>query len=405
MSDYTQTIDFSAKDSLLSGDPNKLIKGVDFDTEFAGIAAAIATKFDTSDIASQETAEAGASNTTLLTPLRASQWALAGFGFADPNEDAVFFWDDSEGEVVLGELPDSALSSNVPRKNAANTFTSTQTISRTGGNALLTFETSDASTNEKLWSSRVVNSGTQLQLGTRDDGGSWGASFLNVTRSGTTVSTVAISGSTITLNGVDVTNYARLSQSNTFTGGTQKVQVSSGSVQHELRTTDAAGQAEQKLTTTAGSWSLFMGAASSTLSFFDGTATRFSIANGGNYDFKAGTVTTSNASAAEVGFKGVPRTSKTADYTITAADAGTELVLSSAADDITVQASGQPPAGSVVFLENNTGGSVDIIQGSGMTLTLDGTSTTGSRTLAPNGRAYIRFTGSGTARVGGPGVA
>ncbi len=125
----------------------------------------------------------------------------------------------------------------------------------------------------------------------------------------------------------------------------------------------------------------------------------------GNFDFNAGTVTTNKASASEVGTLGVPRVSKSADYTIAAVDSGTELVLTSAADDITVQASGQPAAGCVVFLENGTGGSVDIIQGSGMTLTLDGTATTGSRTLAANGRAYVRFTGSGTASVGGIGAA
>lgn len=112
-----------------------------------------------------------------------------------------------------------------------------------------------------------------------------------------------------------------------------------------------------------------------------------------------------NASPNEVGWKGVPLVSKTADYTIAAVDSGTELVLTSAADDITVQASGQPAAGCVVFLKNLTGGSVDILQGTGMTLTLDGTATTGSRTLAANGRAYVRFTGAGTADVGGLGVA
>jgi hypothetical protein len=106
-----------------------------------------------------------------------------------------------------------------------------------------------------------------------------------------------------------------------------------------------------------------------------------------------------------VGFKGVPRTSKTADYTIAAADSGTELVCTSAADDITVQATGAPVAGSVVFIENGTGGSLDILQGGGMTLTLDGTATTGSRTLAAAGRAYVRFTSSSTASVGGPGTA
>jgi hypothetical protein len=54
MSNYSQTTDFSAKDSLASGNASKVIKGSDVDTEFNAIATAIATKKDTatSDIPS-----------------------------------------------------------------------------------------------------------------------------------------------------------------------------------------------------------------------------------------------------------------------------------------------------------------------------------------------------------------
>jgi hypothetical protein len=54
MSNYSQTTDFSAKDSLASGNASKVIKGSDVDTEFSAIATAIATKRDTtsSDIPS-----------------------------------------------------------------------------------------------------------------------------------------------------------------------------------------------------------------------------------------------------------------------------------------------------------------------------------------------------------------
>jgi hypothetical protein len=44
MSNYTKTTDFASKDSLSSGDPNKIIKGTEFETEFDNIATAIATK-------------------------------------------------------------------------------------------------------------------------------------------------------------------------------------------------------------------------------------------------------------------------------------------------------------------------------------------------------------------------
>lgn len=44
MSDYTKTTNFTAKDSLPSGNAAKVIKGSEFDTEFDNISTAIATK-------------------------------------------------------------------------------------------------------------------------------------------------------------------------------------------------------------------------------------------------------------------------------------------------------------------------------------------------------------------------
>lgn len=68
MSDYSKITNFSAKDALITGDPNKLVKGVEHDAEYNAIATAIATKFDSADIATDEEAEAGASNAKLITP-------------------------------------------------------------------------------------------------------------------------------------------------------------------------------------------------------------------------------------------------------------------------------------------------------------------------------------------------
>jgi hypothetical protein len=49
MSNYTKTVNFAAKDSLPSGNPAKIIKGTEIDTEYNNIASAVQTK---SDIAS-----------------------------------------------------------------------------------------------------------------------------------------------------------------------------------------------------------------------------------------------------------------------------------------------------------------------------------------------------------------
>lgn len=44
MSDYSKTTNFGAKDTLPSGDSNKIIRGSEFDTEFDAIVTAIASK-------------------------------------------------------------------------------------------------------------------------------------------------------------------------------------------------------------------------------------------------------------------------------------------------------------------------------------------------------------------------
>lgn len=44
MANYTKVTNFTAKDSLTSGDPNKIVKGAEIDNEFTAISTAIATK-------------------------------------------------------------------------------------------------------------------------------------------------------------------------------------------------------------------------------------------------------------------------------------------------------------------------------------------------------------------------
>jgi hypothetical protein len=48
MSSYVKSTDFQAKDSLLTGDPNKIIKGAEINDEFNAIQTAVATKGDIS---------------------------------------------------------------------------------------------------------------------------------------------------------------------------------------------------------------------------------------------------------------------------------------------------------------------------------------------------------------------
>jgi lipopolysaccharide export system protein LptA len=49
MSNYVKATNFAVKDTLTSGDPNKLVKGTELNSEFDAIAVAVATKADSAN--------------------------------------------------------------------------------------------------------------------------------------------------------------------------------------------------------------------------------------------------------------------------------------------------------------------------------------------------------------------
>lgn len=80
MTDYTRQLSggsthFGDKDELSSGDPEKVIVGTQFDTEFNAIVTHSATKYDVADLATKIQAEQKTLNTVLMTPLRTQEWA------------------------------------------------------------------------------------------------------------------------------------------------------------------------------------------------------------------------------------------------------------------------------------------------------------------------------------------
>jgi len=50
MSDYTIQVSWSGKDALADSDPNKIISGADFNTEFSAVQTAVNTKYDSADL-------------------------------------------------------------------------------------------------------------------------------------------------------------------------------------------------------------------------------------------------------------------------------------------------------------------------------------------------------------------
>jgi len=72
LSNYIKATDFASKDALLSGNPAKIIKGTEIDTEFNNIATAVATKTDTNSptltgTPSAPTASPGTNSTQIAT--------------------------------------------------------------------------------------------------------------------------------------------------------------------------------------------------------------------------------------------------------------------------------------------------------------------------------------------------
>ena len=58
MSNYTKTTNFAVKDGLVTGNPNKIIKGTEINIELDAIASAISSKTDSNNAALTGTATA-----------------------------------------------------------------------------------------------------------------------------------------------------------------------------------------------------------------------------------------------------------------------------------------------------------------------------------------------------------
>lgn len=123
MADYTPITDFSAKDALVPGDPLKIVRGAYFDDEFDAIKTATDTKYDKTNRATDEAAEEGTDNETLMTPkteragmdfyVRGTNGIAVEFGKVsysfdetatgtdiDEDNDLVVVYDDAAGKSV-----------------------------------------------------------------------------------------------------------------------------------------------------------------------------------------------------------------------------------------------------------------------------------------------------------------
>jgi len=100
-----------------------------------------------------------------------------------------------------------------------------------------------------------------------------------------------------------------------------------------------------------------------------------------------------------------PPTLQNVAYTLAASDVGKIIFKNNTtAYTYTVPASVFSAGDMVSICNDGTSGNISIAQGSGMTLRLSGTTSTGTRTLLPRGMAMIYFLSPTAAYVSGPGV-
>lgn len=162
MSNYIQSIDFSDKDALPTGNPAKLARGADIDTELALIAAAIATK--------EDTANKGASN-----------------GYAGL---------DSSGDVPRAQLPTA-----VAYEDEANVFTSGD-LRVSSISPFIALRETDAASNEQYWTLHAGDTVSgQLTLALRTDAFGGAVTAIAIDRTGTTVDSIGLNATALTWNG------------------------------------------------------------------------------------------------------------------------------------------------------------------------------------------------------------
>jgi len=102
MSNYTKATNFTAKDGLPAGNSSKVVKGVELDTEFTAIAAAVASKADSNSptftgTPLAPTAAGGTNNTQIATTAFATAVAAAAFPVG-----GIILWSGSVASIPSG---------------------------------------------------------------------------------------------------------------------------------------------------------------------------------------------------------------------------------------------------------------------------------------------------------------
>jgi len=113
-----------------------------------------------------------------------------------------------------------------------------------------------------------------------------------------------------------------------------------------------------------------------------------------------GTISNTTVNGYGVGYINIPQNAQSTTYTPSSSDVGKHIYT---ANTVTMT-SGVFNVGDVIMVVNNSSSSITVASGTGVTLRLAGTTTTGSRTIANYGSATILCVASNVFSVAGPGV-
>lgn len=240
MANYTKSTNFASKDSLLTGNPSKLVRGSEIDTEYNNISTAIATKADLASptLTGTPTAPTAAAGTN-TTQLATTQFVTTNF----PSTNITFSGDnsytgmqtfrDNKFEVVDNSdttkkvalevsgvttattrtltVPDKngtiAVTSDLVAATALNTVNSTivaGTYSVSGSTTATITATHAFSVGQEVFITFTNTSGSAISAG----------KFTIVTVTGTTSFTVTLGSSTTSAGNVTVERYGLMAVAN-----------------------------------------------------------------------------------------------------------------------------------------------------------------------------------------------
>lgn len=214
------------------------------------------------------------------------------------------------------------------------------------------------------------------------------------------------SGTTLLLNGVS--------------GGVALNLVPVGAADLALIISAAAGNQSAMRLDANGAVAAFIGSAGATNQLITGSAAgdfnlrtqggaiRFSVNSGAGAAMLLKTTgLLQNADDAgtlfDTGWRDLPQNVQGGTYATVASDRG-KSIRTSIGINLTFAAAGTYPVGTVIVVFNSGIAGTNLLAGSGDTMVLAGTATTGTRALAPNGIATCYYGVSGFWYVSGPGV-